>query len=130
MEGSMKRVIDRARQVSLSLTESEFERYKRLAEAEGKSFSKWVRDKVEEAIKREIREVNLLERLIKLLEEPPEGVQVKGSSNEEINQFAKLLVYLIKLFELQSEYTIVLEAKKKEFQARKDQLKRELGIEV
>jgi hypothetical protein len=129
MEGSMKRVIDRARQVSLSLTESEFERYKRLAESEGKSFSKWVRDKVEEAIKREIREVTLLERLIKLLEEPPERLQVKGSSNEEINQFAKLLVYLIKLFELQSEYTIVLEAKK-EFQARKEQLKRELGIEL
>jgi hypothetical protein len=127
-EGVMK--VDKARQVSLSLREDEIERYKRLAKAEGKSFSQWVRDKVEEAIRREVREVNLLERLIRMLEELPERLQVKGTSNEEINQFAKLLVYLIKLFELQSEYTIVLEAKKKEFQARKEELKRALGIEL
>jgi trans-2-enoyl-CoA reductase len=65
-EGKMKK--DRARQVSISLTESEFEKYKKLARMEGKSFSKWIRDKVEEAISKEKREIALLVYTIKKVE--------------------------------------------------------------
>jgi hypothetical protein len=36
----------------------------------------------------------------------------------------------MKLIELLAEYVIVIEGKKKEFQARKEELRKELGIEV
>jgi hypothetical protein len=59
---------DRARQVSISLTENEVAKYRKLAKTEGKSFSKWIRDKVEEAISKEKREIALLVYIIKFLE--------------------------------------------------------------
>jgi len=57
-------------------------------------------------------------------------MQMKGVSGEEFSQLASLLVYLVKLIEFQSEYTIVMEAKRKEFQARREELKKSLGVEV
>jgi hypothetical protein len=125
--------LDKARQVSLSLKEEEIERYKKLAEAEGKSFSRWVRDKVEEAIRREVRETNLLDRLIRMLEELPKRLEMqeqKGGSSEELREIVRLLVYIVKFLEMESEYLIVLEVKRKEFQARKEELKRSIGIEI
>jgi len=126
----------KAKVVSISLREDEYEMYRNMAKVEGKNFSRFVRDKLKEAVRQEIREVNLLNRLIKLIEELPERLQLQlrtvssSGSSEEFSQVARLLVYLIKLFELQCEYTIVMEAKRKEFQARKDELKKSLGVEV
>jgi hypothetical protein len=80
-----------------------------------------------------MKEVNLLNKLIRLIEELPKQLQLQvrsGSGGEEFSQLARLLLYLIKLLELQSEYLIVMEAKRKEFQARKEELKRTLGVEI
>jgi hypothetical protein len=130
--------MNKTRSVSLSLRDEEFEMYRKLAKMEGKSFSKWLRDKVDEALKQEMKEANLLNRLIKLIEGLPEKLQTQvqaqavagGGGSEEFSQVVKFLIYLIKLIELECEYTIVLEAKRKEFQARKEELKQTLGVEL
>jgi hypothetical protein len=120
----------KAKVVSISLSEDEYETYRKLAKLEGKSFSKFVRDKLNEAIRQEMREVNLLNRLIRLIEELPERMQVRSGSGEEFSQLVKLLLYLIKLVELKCEYTIVLESKRKDFFQRKEELRKALGVEV
>jgi predicted house-cleaning noncanonical NTP pyrophosphatase (MazG superfamily) len=125
-----------SRFVGIKMSDDEYEMYRSMARIEGKNFSKWVRDKLNEAVRQEMKEVNLLNRLIKLIEEFPERLrmqiqmQMKGVSGEEFSQLASLLVYLVKLIEFQSEYTIVMEAKRKEFQARREELKKSLGVEV
>jgi hypothetical protein len=122
-----------SRFVGIKLSEEEYERYKRMARIENKSLSKFIRDKLSEAVMAEVKEVNLLNRLIKLLESLPSRLQVQGGGQvvgEEFNQLARLLVYIIKLLELQSEYTIVMEVKRREFNERREQLRRELGVEV
>jgi hypothetical protein len=123
------------RVVSLSLSVEEFELYRKLAKQEGKDFSKFVRDKVNAAIKQEVKEANLLNKLIRLIEELPERLQFYvragvGVSGEEISQLARLLVYLIKLIELLAEYTIVMEGKRKEFQGRVYELQKALGVDL
>jgi hypothetical protein len=123
-----------SRFVGIKMSEEEYEMYRRLAKVEGKNFSRFVRDKLKEAVRQEAREFNLLNRLIKLIEELPERLQLRrvssSGSGGEFSEVARLLVYLIKLFELQSEYLIVMEAKRREFQARKEELKKSLGVEV
>jgi hypothetical protein len=124
----------RVRVVAISLSEDEYEMYRSMAKVEGKKFSKFVRDKIKEAVRHDMREVNLLNRLIRLIEDLPEKLQLsvvnRGSGEEEFSQLIRLLLYLIKLFEKYSEYTIVMEAKRKEFQVMKEELKRALGVEV
>jgi hypothetical protein len=119
--------------VGVKMKEDEFELYQRMAKVEGRSLSAFIRDKLREAVRQDMKEVNLLDRLIKLIEELPVRLQVRATnagSEEMLNQLARLLVYLIKLFEIYSEYTIVLPDKRKEFQARREELKRALGLEV
>jgi len=124
----------RTKVVSVRFKDDEFDMYRKLARAEDKNFSTFVRDKLRQAIRQEMKEANLLNRLIRLIEELPERLQIqmqmKGSSGEEFSQVARLLLYLIKLFEMYSEYTIVMESKRKEFKAIREELKRELGVEV
>jgi beta-phosphoglucomutase-like phosphatase (HAD superfamily) len=126
-----------SRFIGIKMSDDEYETYRNMAKVEGKSFSGFVRDKLREAVRQEMREVNLLDRLIKLINDLPERLQLQlkavgsGNSNEEVlTQLTRLLVYLIKLFEIYSEYTIVMDAKRREFQARKEELKKALGIDV
>jgi len=125
-----------SRFVGIKMSDDEYEMYRNMAKVEGKNFSKWVRDKLNEAVRQEMKEVNLLNRLIKLIEEFPERLrmqiqmQMKGGSSEEFSQLARLLLYLVKLIELQSEYLIVMEAKRREFKVQVDELKKALGVEV
>jgi uncharacterized protein (DUF1778 family) len=122
--------------IGIKVDEEEYDMFRRLAKGEGKSLSEFIRSKVKEAVKQEMKEINLLDRLIRLIEELPQKLQMQvratnaGSNEEMLNQLARLLVYLIKLFEIYSEYTIVLPDKRKEFQARREELKRALGLEV
>jgi hypothetical protein len=116
--------------VGVKMNEDEYQMYRKLAKMEGKNFSQWVREKLKEAVKQEMKEVNLLNKLIKLIEELPLKLQVQSQKGEEFSQVARLLVYLVKFLEMLSEYLIVIEMKKREFQARKEELKRNMGIEL
>ena len=124
------------RVVTVSMSDEEIEMYQRLAKAEGKNFSDFVRKKLKQAVVEEMKEANLLRQLVRLLEELPERLDIKlkeagrGIGWEEFSQLARLLVYLIKLIELLAEYTIVVEAKRKEFQTRVYELQRALGVDL
>jgi hypothetical protein len=126
----------RMRTVTISMSDDEIEMYQRLARQENKNFSDFVRKKLKQAVTEEFKEANLLSYLVRLLEELPVRLDIKlkeagrGIGWEEFSQLARLLVYILKLIELQSEYVIVVESKRKEFQARVEALRRELGVEV
>jgi predicted CopG family antitoxin len=124
------------RVVTISLSDDEYAMYQRLAKVEGKNFSDFVRKKLKQAVTEEMKEANLLNYLVRLLEELPTRLDIKlkeagkGIGWEEFSQLARLIIYHMKLTELLSEYVIVIDAKRKEFQERKNQLRKELGVEV
>jgi predicted CopG family antitoxin len=126
----------KSRVVSISLTDDEYEMYQQMAKVEGKSFSDFVRKKLKQAVTEELKEANLLNQLVRLLKELPSELDIRLKEAgrcigwEEWQQIAKLMVYQIKLMELLAEYVIVVDAKKKEFLARKEALRNELEIEV
>jgi predicted CopG family antitoxin len=126
----------RMRVITISMSDDEIEMYQRLAKTEGKNFSDFIRKKVKQAVTEELKEANLLNYLVRLLEELPVKLDIKlkeagrGIGWEEFSQLARLLVYILKFIELQSEYVIVVESKRKEFQARVESLRKELGVEV
>jgi uncharacterized protein (DUF1778 family) len=120
--------------VSIRMKEDEYELYRKLARMESKDLSSFVRDKLREAVRQNMKEVNLLDRLLKLLEELPERlrtqIQMKGSNSEELNQLMKLFIYMMKFLELQTEFLIVMEVRRKEFRERVEELKQTLGVEL
>jgi uncharacterized protein (DUF1778 family) len=124
------------RVVTISMSDDEYEMYQRLAKTEGKNFSDFVRKKLKQAVTEEMKEANLLSYLVRLLEELPERLDIKlkeagkGIGWEEFSQLARLLVYLIKLIELLAEYTIVVEAKRKEFKERVYELQKALEVDL
>jgi predicted CopG family antitoxin len=124
------------RTVTISLSDEEIAMYQRLAKMEGKNFSDFVRKKLKQAVQEEMKEANLLSYLVNLLEELPVRLDIKlkeagrGIGCEEFSQLARLITYHIKLTELVAEYTIVMEAKRKEFQEKKNELMRMLDVDV
>jgi uncharacterized protein (DUF1778 family) len=124
------------RVVTISLSDDEIEMYQRLAKMEGKNFSDFVRKKLKQAVQEEMKEANLLSYLVRLLEELPVKLDIKlkeagrGIGWEEFSQLARLITYHIKLTELVAEYTIVMDAKRKEFRERKNELMRMLDVDV
>jgi len=126
----------RMRVVTVSMSDDEYEMYQRLAKQEGKNFSDFIRKKVKQAVTEELKEANLLNYLVRLLEELPVRLDIKlkeagrGIGWEEFSQIARLVIYHMKLTELLAEYVIVMDSKKKEFQMKKEELRKELGIEV
>jgi len=124
------------RVVTVSMSDDEFEMYRRLAKVEGKNFSDFVRRKLKQAVVEEMKEANLLSYLVRLLEELPTRLDIKlreagkGIGWEEFSQLARLIVYTIKLIELLAEYTIVVEAKRKEFKERVYELQKALGVDL
>jgi len=124
------------RVVTISLSDDEIAMYQRLAKLEGKNFSDFVRKKLKQAVTEEMKEANLLSYLVRLLEELPTRLDIKlkeagkGIGWEEFSQLARLIIYHMKLTELLAEYVIVIDAKRKEFQERREALRKELGIEV
>jgi uncharacterized protein (DUF1778 family) len=126
----------RMRVITISMSDDEIEMYQRLAKQEGKNFSDFIRKKVKQAVQEELKEANLLNYLVRLLEELPVRLDIKlkeagrGIGWEEFSQLARLITYHIKLTELVAEYTIVMDAKRKEFQEKKYELMRALGVDL
>jgi len=124
------------RVVTISLSDDEIAMYQRLAKMESRNFSDFVRKKLKQAVQEEMKEANLLSYLVRLLEELPVRLDIKlkeagrGIGWEEFSQLARLITYHMKLTELLAEYVIVIDAKRKEFQERREALRKELGIEV
>jgi predicted DNA-binding protein len=65
------------RVVAISLSDEEYEMYQRMSKLEGKNFSDFVRKKLKQAVTDEMKEVNLLSNLVRLLEELPVRLDIK-----------------------------------------------------
>jgi predicted DNA-binding protein len=117
--------------IGIKMSDDEYERLAKLAKIEGKSFSKFVKDKLKDAVQQEMRETNLLERLIKMIEnlqnfQPQNTAQGDSELQREIY---KLLLYLVWHEKTVAELTILMEQKRKEYMQKRQEIEQKLGIE-
>jgi len=118
--------------IGIKMSDDEYERLAKLAKIEGKSFSKFVKDKLKDAVMQEMRETSLLERLIKMIEslqnfQPQNTAQ---GDSENLKEVYKLLLYLVWHEKTVAELTILIEQKRKEYLQRRKELEEKLGLEL
>jgi len=117
--------------IGIKMSDNDYERLAKLAKIEGKSFSKFVKDKLKDAVMQEMRETNLLERLIKMIEnlqnfQPQNTAQGDSELQREIY---KLLLYSVMHDRAVFELLFVLPEKRKEYLQRRKELEEKLGLE-
>jgi predicted CopG family antitoxin len=120
-----------AKITTISFADDEYERLAKLAKIEGKSFSKFVKDKLKDAVMQEMRETNLLERLIRMLENLQNfaGNSACKFNDELLREIYKLLSYTIMHDRAVFELLFVLPEKRKEYLQRRKELEQKLGVE-
>jgi len=124
-----------AKITTISFADDEYERLAKLAKIEGKSFSKFVKDKLKDAVMQEMRETNLLERLIKMIEnlqnfQPQNTTQNTAQGDSELQrEIYKLMLYLTWHEKTVAEYIILADHKRKEYILKRQEMEQRLGIE-
>ena len=120
-----------AKITTISFADDEYERLAKLAKIEGKSFSKFVKDKLKESIQQEMRETLLLERLIRMIENLQNfQTQTACRFNDELlREIYKLLCYTVMHDRAVFDLLFVLPEKRKEYLQRRKELEEKFGIE-
>jgi len=120
-----------AKITTISFADNEYERLAKLAKIEGKSFSKFVKDKLKDAVMQEMRETNLLERLIKMIENLHnfQSQNTAQGDSELQREIYKLLLYLVWHEKTVAELTILMEQKRKEYLQKRREIEQKLEIE-
>ena len=118
--------------IGIKMSDNEYERLAKLAKIEGKSFSKFVKDKLKESIQQEMRETSLLERLIKMIESLQNfQSQTACRFNDELlREIYKLLLYTVSHDKAVFELLFVLPEKRKEYLQRRKELEEKIGLEL
>ena len=125
-----------AKITTISFADDDYERLAKLAKIEGKSFSKFVKDKLKESIQQEMRETSLLERLIRMIENLQNFTATNTTQNtaqgdpELQREIYKLLLYLVWHEKTVAEVTIVMEQKRKEYMHKRQEIEQKLGLEL
>ena len=125
-----------AKITTISFADDEYERLAKLAKIEGKSFSKFVKDKLKDAVMQEMRETSLLERLIKMIENLQNFTATNTTQNtaqgdnELLREIYKLLLYLVWHEKTVAELTIIMEQKRKEYMQKRQEIEQKLGLEL
>jgi predicted component of viral defense system (DUF524 family) len=118
------------------MSDDEYERLAKLAKIEGKSFSKFVKDKLKDAVMQEMKETSLLERLIKMIENLQNFTATNTTQNtaqgdnELLREIYKLLLYLVWHEKTVAELTIIMEQKRKEYMQKRQEIEQKLGLEL
>ena len=117
--------------IGIKMSDNEYERLAKLAKIEGKSFSKFVKDKLKDAVMQEMRETSLLERLIKMIENLHnfQSQNTAQRDSEILKEIYKLLLYTVSHDRAVFELLFVLPEKRKEYLQRRKELEEKLGIE-
>ena len=117
--------------IGIKMSDDEYERLAKLAKIEGKSFSKFVKDKLKDAVMQEMRETSLLERLIRMIENLQNfQSQTACRFNDELlREIYKLLCYTVMHDRAVFELLFVLPEKRKEYLQRRKELEEKFGIE-
>ena len=122
--------------IGIKMSDNEYERLAKLAKIEGKSFSKFVKDKLKESIQQEMRETSLLERLIRMIENLQNFTATNTTQNtaqgdsEILKEIYKLLIYLAWHEKTVAELTIIMEQKRKEYMQKRQEIEQKLGLEL
>ena len=122
--------------IGIKMSDNEYERLAKLAKIEGKSFSKFVKDKLKDAVMQEMRETSLLERLIRMIENLQNFTATNTTQNtaqgdpELQREIYKLLLYLVWHEKTVAEVTIVMEQKRKEYMQKRQEIEQKLGLEL
>ena len=120
-----------AKITTISFADDDYERLAKLAKIEGKSFSKFVKDKLKDAVMQEMRETSLLERLVRMIENLQNfQSQTACRLNDELlREIYKLLLYTVSHDRAVFELLFVLPEKRKEYLQRRKELEEKLGLE-
>ena len=121
-----------AKITTISFADDDYEILAKLAKIEGKSFSKFVKDKLKDAVMQEMRETSLLERLVRMIENLQNfQSQTACRLNDELlREIYKLLLYTVSHDRAVFELLFVLPEKRKEYLQRRKELEEKLGLEL
>ena len=117
--------------IGIRIDENDYDLISRMAKVSGKSFSDFVREVLHNAIRQEMKETSLLERLIKMIESLQNfQSQTACRLNDELlREIYKLLLYTVSHDRAVFELLFVLPEKRKEYLQRRKELEEKLGIE-
>ena len=117
--------------IGIRIDENDYDLISRMAKVSGKSFSDFVREVLHNAIRQEMRETSLLERLIKMIESLQNfQSQTACRLNDELlREIYKLLLYTVSHDRAVFELLFVLPEKRKEYLQRRKELEEKFGIE-
>ena len=124
-----------AKITTISFADDDYERLAKLAKIEGKSFSKFVKDKLKDAVMQEMKETSLLERLIKMIENLQNFTATNTTQNtaqgdsEILREIYKLLLFLCQHEKTVAEYIILADHKRKEYMQKRQEIEQKLGLE-
>ena len=122
--------------IGIRIDENDYNLISRMAKASGKNFSDFVREVLHNAIRQEMRETSLLERLIKMIENLQNFQQQNTTQNtaqrdsEILREIYKLLIYLAWHEKTVAELTIIMEQKRKEYMQKRQEIEQKLGLEL
>jgi len=116
--------------IGIRIDENDYNLISRMAKASGKNFSDFVREVLHNAIRQEMRETNLLERLIKMIESLQNfQSQTACRFNDELlREIYKLLCYTVMHDRAVFELLFVLPEKRKEYLQRRKELEEKFEI--
>jgi len=128
----MKGGLKMSKVVSVRFENFEFEKLEKMAKLAGKNIAQFVREKIKESIQQEMRETNLLERLIKMIENLQNFSNNSACrfNDEILREIYKLLSYTIMHDRAVFELLFVLPEKRKEYLQRRKELEEKFGIEL
>jgi len=122
--------------IGIRIDENDYNLISRMAKVSGKSFSDFVREVLHNAIRQEMKETSLLERLIKMIENLQNFQQQNTTKNtaqrdsEILREIYKLLLYLTWHEKTVAELTIIMEQKRKEYMQKRQEIEQKLGLEL
>ena len=121
--------------IGIRIDENDYDLIFRMAKASGKNFSDFVREILHNAIRQEMRETSLLERLIKMIENLQNFTTTNTTQNtaqgdsELLREIYKLLLYLTWHEKTVAEATIVMESTRKKYLQKRQEVEQKMGIE-
>jgi len=118
--------------IGIRIDENDYDLISRMAKVSGKSFSDFVREVLHNAIRQEMKETSLLERLIKMIESLQNfQSQTACRLNDELlREIYKLLLYTVSHDRAVFELLFVLPEKRKEYLQRRKELEEKIGLEL
>jgi len=116
--------------IGIRIDENDYDLISRMAKVSGKSFSDFVREVLHNAIRQEMRETSLLERLVRMIENLQNfsGNNTCKFNDEILREIYKLLLYTVMHDRAVFDLLFVLPEKRKEYLQRRKELEEKFGI--